>query len=193
MSLIMEYFGSALQHQKITPGDVITSLSKYCYEYLRHRLDFDEGDSEIVVGDWIVGADSGAVAKVVEVHADTTSWTNNTGYLILDSWSGTAFTNDEELKVAAGATMANVNGVIKSLQDDYPNKGNEAKAMLIVVYANTALVGITGGKPDQTALIGIPMVANSSMLLKDINSIRNFKAVDYTSGSASIVQLTFFF
>jgi hypothetical protein len=191
--VIFEDLGIPLTHQKITPGNTITSLSKYCYQYWQFRLDFIDGDSEIVVGDWITGASSAAIAKVAEVHADSTSWTNNTGYLIIDSWNGIAFTDTEELKVAAGATMANVSGLIKPWEANYLHKGFIAKAALVVIYANTALVGITGGKPDQTALIGTPMVANSSLLLRNQEAIRNFKVVDYASGSASIAQVDFYF
>ena len=191
--LTFEDLGEALCHQKITPGDIITSLSKYCYQYNRYRLDFDDADTEIVVGDWVSGTTTtAAISKVVEVHADTTSWTNNTGYLILDSWTGTQYVDNEELTVAAGAAMANVNGILK-FHTGYPNEGVLAKAALVVVYANTALVDWTGGKPNQTALIGTPMVANSSVLLRNYHDIANFKCVDYTSGSASIVQVKFFF
>jgi len=191
--LMFEYLGMPLTHQKIVPGNTATALSHYCYHYERFKLLFTDGDTEIVVGDWLVGASSGAVAKVVSVHPDTSTWTNNTGYLILDSWNGTAFTSTEELMVGAGATMANASGIQTYWPDDYPYKGMMAKAALICVYAQTALVDISGGTPNQTQLSGIPMAAASSMLLKDIGAIRSFKCIDYTASSASTVQITFFF
>jgi hypothetical protein len=192
--IVFEDVGIPLTHQKIVPGNTITSISAYCYQYWKHRLDFDDGDYEIKVGDWIVGATSGGEAKVLEVsHDSSAAWTNDFGYLIVDSWNGTAFQDNEELKVAAGATMANANGIIKPVASNYPYKGLMAKSALVIVYAQTALVGITGGKPDQTALIGTPMVANSSILLRNIEAIKNFKCVDYTAASASTVQIDFFF
>ena len=192
--LVFEDLGTPLTHQKITPGNTITSLSKTCYQYTRYKLNFDDGDTAIVAGDWITGASSGAIAKVVTVNADTSTWTNNTGNLILDSWTGTAFTDNEEIKVGAGSTMANVNGVLIPLNDtSYDYKGFLAKAALVVVYANTALVGFTGGKPDQTALIGTPMVANSSIILRGYYAVSNFKCVDYTASSASVVNVDFYF
>ena len=190
----LENYGMALTHQKITPGNTITSVSGNCYNYQRWKLNFDAGTDEIVAGDWIVGATSAAVAKVVSITVSSGTWAgdNVVGYLIIDSMVGT-WTDNEKLKVAADATMADVNGPAAPLMDDYDFKGMKARAMLINVYANTALCAWTGGKPDQTALIGQSMVANSSYVLTDINDIRNFKCVDYTASSASIVQLTFYF
>ena len=199
MSLIMEYYGQALNHYKIVPGDVITSVSANCYTYRRWKLNFDAGHVEIVAGDWLVCETSAAVGKVVSIYDNLVgTWAADTcaGYLIIDSKVGT-FTDNKKLQVGATAEMAYVNeptfGDAEELQDDYPNKGNQAKAMLINVYANTALCSWTGGKPDQTALIGQPMVSNSSYVLTDINDIRNFKCIDFASGSASIIQLTFYF
>ena len=198
--LVSDFDGVALTHQKVTPGNTITSLSQYCYKYSLWRLNFDDGDSEIVVEDWVVGATSGAVGKVKYVSAS--SWTNGTGYLLIDSWNGTAWTNNEEIKVAAGATMANVDQaspIVVATNEEYRladaerYRGLNARSALIVVYANTALVDWTGGKPDQTALIGTPMVANSSVKLQTYQSIVNFKCVDYTSQTSSIIQVKFSF
>ncbi len=193
--IVFDYLGRALTHQKITPANTITSISANCYNYQRWKLNFDAGTDEMVAGDWIIGALSGAVGKVVSIYDDGTgTWggDNVVGYLIIDSMVGT-WTDNEKLKVAADATMADVNGPAGLLTADYDYKGMQAKAMLINVYANTALCAWDGGKPDQTALIGQPMTANSSYILTDPNDIRNFKCVDYTSGSTSIIQLTFYF
>lgn len=191
--VMFEDLGVALTHQKITPGNTATAVSKGCYQYLRYRLDFDDGDVELTVGSWIVGATTGAVAKIVEVNADTSTWTNNTGHLIVDSWNGTAFQNDEEIKQAAQATAANVNGILKPVAANYPYKGIMAKAAVVVIYANTALVEWNGGTPDQTALVGTPMVANSSIILRNSEDIKRFKTIDYTAASASIAQVKFYF
>jgi len=192
--VIFEDLGIPLTHQKIIPGNTATALSKYCYQYWQFRLDFDDGDQTFTVGDWIVGASSGAVAKIVSINdLSEGTWTNETGYFVLDSWNGTAFTDDEEIKNGAQATAANVNGLIKSWTSDYPYKGQLAKTALVVIYANTALVGFNGGKPDQTALVGTPMVANSSIILRSYPAIAAFKTIDYTASSASIAQIDFFF
>lgn len=192
---IFDYLGEPKQHQKITPGNTATGFSKNCYRYRRWKLNFDDGDVELTVGSWIVGATSGAVGKIVEVVADSASWNNNTGYVVIDSWNGTAWTDNEEIKQAAQTTAANVNqpSPIREHQADYPFRGCMAKAALVSVYANTELVCFDGGTPDQTALIGQPMAAASSIILQDPKQIENFKALDYTASSAGIVQATFFF
>jgi hypothetical protein len=82
---------------------------------------------------------------------------------------------------------------MRLLEAGYPFKGKMAKAALVSVYANTELVCFDGSTPDQTALIGQPMAAASSIILADINQIIAFKCIDYTASSAGIVQATFFF
>jgi len=191
--ITFEDLGIPLTHQKITPGNTATALSKYCYQYWRFRLDFTDGDVELTANSWIVGASSGAVARIVEVHADSGTWTDNTGYLVLDSWNGTAFQNAEEIKQAAQSTVANVSGTIKPWTSGYPYQGRQAQAALVIIYAYTALISITGATPDQTALVGTPMVANASILLRNYEAMVNFKTIDYTASSASIAQIDFFF
>lgn len=192
--LTFENYGEPLSLQKIVPGNTATAFSKYCYEYTRWRLDFDDADTQLTVGSWIVGATSGAVGKLVSVHPDLPeSWTNETGYVILDSWNGTEFQDNEEIKQASASTAANVNGLLKPIHADYHHKGDLAKTCLILILSNTALIDIMGATPDQTQLNGISLPANSTMLIKDINAIRNFKCIDYTAGSASTVQALFYF
>lgn len=191
---VLDNYGQALTHQKIVPGNTITSISSNCYTYKRWKLKFDAGTDAIVAGDWIIGATSSAVAKVVSITVSTGTWggSNAAGYVIIDSMVGT-WTDNEKLKVAADATMADVDGAATLITDHFDYKDMMARACLVNVYANTALAAWTGGKPDQTALIGQPMVANSSVILTNVNDIANFKVVDYTAGSASIIQLTFYF
>ena len=200
--LTFEHFGIPLAHQKVVPGDTITSLSEYCYRYRCYRLNFDDADAEIAVGDWVVEAGVGARAAARVRYVYSTAWTDGTGYLIYDSWNGTAWTNNAEIKVAAGATMANVDQVlpvVEATDAEYDlagtlvYKGLEAKYALVVCTGNTALISMTGAKPDQTALIGTPFVANASLALKSFDAIKNFKCVDYASGSASILQVDFCF
>ena len=185
--------GIALCQQRITPGNTATALSKYCYNYQRFKIVFTDGDVELTENSWIVGAYSGATAKIVEVHADTAVWTDNTGYIIVDSWNGTAWTASEEIKQAAQATVANVSGLIRTIDTDYPYRGMQAKSALVCVLANTVLVDLTGGTPDPTALIGIPMIANSSYVLRNIKSIMDFKVIDRVASSAGTVDITYFF
>lgn len=198
--ITFDFDGLALTHQRVAPGDTLATLSSGCYTYKCYRLNVDDADTQFYTGAWLEGQSSGAIAKVV--YISMSAWTNGTGYVIVDSWNGTAYTDNEELGVAAGTTNANVNQPAawrEATDEEYSlagraeYRGLAAKSALVVVYANTALVDWTGGRPDQTNLIGTPMVANSSVKLKSYNEIANFKCIDYTSGSASIVQVKFYF
>jgi hypothetical protein len=71
--------------------------------------------------------------------------------------------------------------------------GQEAKFVWIHVYANTALCAYNGSTPDQTALVGSAIEAQESIFLSDANNIRNFKCIDYTASSASVVTVTCYF
>jgi len=189
-----EDLGVALQAFRSTPGNTVITIPESIWSYTRYRLDFDDGDQEFVAGDWIVGATSGAIAKVVSIeNLSEGTWTNETGYFILDSWNGTAFQDNEEIKVAAQATAANVNGTIKPLTDNYPYKGMVAKAALIVVLANTVLFDFSGGIPDQTSLIGIPIIANGSLVVRSQENVKHIKFLDRVAASAGTVDITFFF
>jgi hypothetical protein len=191
-----EDLGIPLTEQKIVPGNTITSIAQDVWLYRRWKLNVDDVDAQIYVGDWLVG-NGGAVAKVVEVSIS--AWTNGSGYVILDSWNGTAYIDNENVGVAAAvATQANVDGVLVSLDyTGYPLKGKMAKAALVTVYDATSthgcLIGISGGKPDQTLKSGIPMMAGSSIGLRNIEAIKNFKCVDYTASDASVVNIICYF
>lgn len=194
--IIFDYLGQPLQHQKIVPGNTATQFSKYCYNYKRWRLNYDSGGTtEITANCWIKGATSSALAKVVSVTLSSGTWAggNAAGYLILDSWNGTAFQDNEKITFKAVADDGDVDGVILDVERGYDNEGLQAKAALVSVYANTELVAFDGSVPDQTQLIGQPMAAASSIILQDINQIKNFYCIDYTAASAGIVQATFFF
>jgi hypothetical protein len=69
----------------------------------------------------------------------------------------------------------------------------QAKAVVISVISNTALVDWSGATPDQTSLIGHSFIANSSYTLKGITNIKQFKGIDYTASSASTINATFYF
>ena len=161
-------------------------------------MNYDAGTDEITAGSWIIGASSAAVARVVSVTLSSGDWVdgnNAAGYLVVDSWTGKAWTDNEKIKQAGDATCADVNqpGAITEDVSGYPYKNMMAKAALVSVLTNTELVTFDGSIPDQTSLIGQPMAAASSIILQDINQIRNFYCIDYTASSAGIVQATFFF
>jgi hypothetical protein len=107
------------------------------------------------------------------------------------------WTSGENWKVAAGTndgTLTSVPKIVARQDKDllFPWK-QPAKCALVTVLTNTALVAIDGSTPDQTALVGFPMKDGSSILLRDMESIINFKVIDYVASSASVVNVEFFF
>ena len=196
--LTFEYLGKPMTHDKIVPGNTITSIVSECYTYTERYLAFTSGGTTaIVVGDWIVGATSSARARVLKVVVSTGTFAGGdaAGYLIINSQRGTF--QSENIKVAAGTDDATIASDSRlALAGEYVNpefKGAKAKAALVTAYAQTALCEVDGGKPDQSALVGVPLVAGSAWLLQDHDSIANFKCVDYTAASASTLQIKFYF
>jgi len=195
---VLEYYGESLTHQKVVPGDTITSLNSEMYTYTERYLAYTSGGTtEIAVGDWIVGATGAAKARVLSVTLDSGTWAGGdaAGHFIINSQHGSF--QSENLKVAGGTNDATIAANSRlCTYDEYVNKTfykKNATAALINVYAQTALVDISGAKPDQTALVGQPIAAGGNWMLRDPKAIRSFKCVDYTSGSASTIQCTFFY
>jgi hypothetical protein len=199
MNYVFDYIGQALNHQKIIPGNTATRLSASCYEYLEFNLlcdGVDAGSTAPVAEGWIVGQTSGARAVIISATLTAGAYGNANARvtLRLKSVSGT-FASTEN--IGYGANLDHFTVRVDTTQipiaEDYMYKGMLAKAILISVYANTALCIWNGSTPDQTSLIGQPMIANSSVMIQDANSIRNFKCIDYTAASASVVQVSFYF
>jgi hypothetical protein len=121
---------------------------------------------------------------------------------LIDSWNGTAWTNNEKLGMGADTTMADVDqvaAIVEATDAEYilagtsEYKGMTARTAQVICYANTLLCGISGDTPDQTALIGLPLTAGSGLKLPDADAMAGFKCIDYASGSAGIAQVRFFF
>lgn len=192
--LNFETLGQPLTHCKIVPGNTATGIGSEFYIYTERDLAFTSGGTtEIVVGDWIVGATSAAKAEVVGVTLASGTWAGGTaaGTLRIKNQHGTF--QSENLKVAAGTNDATIAANSVLHEGDYFYKGTIARTALVTVIANTQLINIEGGKPDQTALVGISMVANTSLVLNDIIEIKNFKTIDYTAGSAGTVNVICYF
>lgn len=193
--LMYEYLGMPLCQQKIIPGNTATGLSANCYNYQEWDIDFTSGGNVTpAVGDWIYWTITTiGRACIVSVTLTSGDWGGTAaGTFRVKSLHGVALVDSTAIYFKA-SDNATSSGTPRAVMADYDYKGMQAKSALVCVYANTALVNVCGGTPDQTSLIGIPMVANSSILLKDIAAIKNFKCLDYTASSVSNVQVTFFF
>lgn len=204
--LNFSYVGLPLTHQKVVPGNVITSLSAYCYKYRLYVLNFDAGTAgnAIADDDWVYGVTSLTKARVRKMVLSGGTWAGNNayGYCLIDSWDGTAWTDNEKIQVAADATMADVDqvaAIVEATDAQYdavgmlPYKHKMARFAQVICYANTALISLTGAKPNQTLLAGLPLSAGSGISITDCNAITGFRCVDYVAGTASILQVTFFF
>lgn len=199
--IILDYLGEPLTHQKIVPGNTVTSLAASCYNYREYTIlvdgiDATSTEASVAAGNWIYGGTSNARAVVISATLNAGAWGNASARVTLriKSNSGT-WASTENVGNGADGTRFTVRTGTAAVEvpGDYPNRGRQAKTALVSVYAQTALVDFIGSTIDQTSLIGQPMAAASSIILADINQIKAFSCVDYTSGSASTVQITYFF
>lgn len=206
MSLTFEYLGQPLTQEKITPGNTVTSLTSGCYNYTEWNLIIDSGGThELVAGDWIVGATGGGRAVIISVGSldAGTSWAAGTAdcTLRIASLHGTVFVDNEVLNhdVTGTATdCATADGVAHKLEnEDYTfngiMRGAQAKAALITVLDNIALIELAGNTPDQSAQMGIPYEPFERRILADINEIKNFKVVDYNRNAPTTIHVQYFF
>ena len=203
-----EYHGRPLTHQYIKPGDTATGLSAYCYKYKLYVLNVDAGTDEMKVGDWIIGATSGAIAKVAKIDITSGTWAtdNVAAVMLIDSWNGTAWTNNEKIKDAADATCGDVDqaaAIVEATDAQYDSvyrlmfKDKLAQTARVQVYNATSTKGILycidGSTPDQTSDIGHNLMGFSETWLHDTDEIINFKCLDYTTADATLVNVTFYF
>jgi hypothetical protein len=205
MAYHFEYWGSPKTHQRIVPGNNACGTLATSYYYTEWTVDFTSGGNttETKVGDWIVGASSAVTAQVITMAATGTSWTTGdmAGTMRLRSaFHATTitptWTSAENWKVAGGTNEGTLTLLPKigQARDLYAfPKGQPAKCALVTVLTNTALVCIDGSTPNQTALVGFPMKDGSSILLRDMEEIINFKCIDYVASSASVVNIDYFF
>lgn len=191
---VIELTGIALTHLKITPGNTVTGVGSEFYQYTERTLAFTSGGTyEIQAGDWIVGATSGAKANVRNVAVTSGTWAGGdaAGTLTINSQHGTF--QSEVLKVAGNTDVATIAGNSSVRTDNYAFKGQLAVSALVEITDNTALIALSGARPDQTALMGLLLPANSTIELKEIDNIRNFKVIDKVSGAACTVDIDFYF
>lgn len=193
----MENLGQALTSQKIVPGDTATSIGTEVCTYIERVITFTSGGTGTIAnGDVVKGATSAAVAIVCStpvLTSGTFAGGNAAGSFRVKACNGT-WTANENLTIGATADAATMTGTPVNRNDSYLFKGAQAKAVMINVLNNEALMTIDGSTPDQTYLLGTSILpADEELYLFDPNEIRNAKFIDYTSGSASTIQVTCYF
>jgi hypothetical protein len=189
MDHVFEYPGIPLTMQRITPGNTLTQIAAGVYEYKEYTIGYDSGDYAFAEGDVIVGATSAAIGIVISctVASGTVGAGSAAGNIRFHSWNGINFTDDEKIKVAADTDVGDINGSVPvPCADDYLYKGQLARSVLVVAETQSQRVSFSAKKiiPDQTSAYGIPVAANSSIQVKDINAIKNIMVVDATASSA---------
>jgi hypothetical protein len=197
--IIQEDLGVPLTHLKFSPGDTVVELSSSDFDdflaYTERTFDYTGGGTTVVaVGDVLEGQTGGDECTVIArtITSGTDAGGDAAGQMRVKSCYG-LFAAAEKYGVKTGTDEGDVTAIPLPATDDYMFKGANPISALVSVYAQTALVNVTGAKPDQSQLGGQPMAAGSSWVLRGYEAIKNFKAIDYTSGSASTVQITFFY
>lgn len=184
-----EYLGVPLTWQKITPGNTVTTIADGVWRYREMEIGYDSGDYAFVEGNIITGATSGAMGVVISctVASGTVGGGDAAGKIRFHSWNGTNFTDNEKIKVAADSDVGDIDGSVPvPCVDDYDYKGQLAKSVLVVAETNTQRVAFSASKilTDQTTALGIPVAATASIIISDINAIKNINVVDAAAGSA---------
>jgi hypothetical protein len=197
--IVYEDLGVPLTHLKVSPGDTITELSSADFadflSYTERTFAYTSGGTVVVVaGDVLEGQTGGDECTVISrtITSGTDAGGDAAGVMRVKSCYG-LFAAGEKYAVAAGTDDGTVTAPPIPATNDYLFKGANPISALVSCYAQTCLVNITGAKPDQSQLNGQPMAAGSSWVLRGYEDIKNLKFVDYTSGSASTLQITFFY
>lgn len=190
----IEVYGEPLTSQKIIPGNTRTAVSSGAYQYTERTLAFTSGGTtEIVVGDVIVGASSGAQAVVKAITKSSGTWAGGdaAGTFTLCNQIGTF--QSENILVGAGSNDATIGGNSTAVSSAYPFKNKLAKVAVLQAISQPALVCIDGSRPDQTLLKGITVAADGTLTIVGSKAIQQIIVVDRTSGSASTVFIQFYF
>ncbi len=193
-----EYLGVPLTWQRITPGNTVTGIAEGIYKYRELEIGYDSGDYAFLEGNVIVGATSGAIGVVISctVATGAVGTGDAAGKIRFHSWNGINFTNDEKIKVAADTDVGDINGSVPApCADNYDHKDQHAKYILIVAETQSQRVAFSAKKvlTDQTSAMGIPVTVGSSILVGDVNAMKNINVVDATAGSAgSSIMIGYF-
>lgn len=194
MQLVHEFLGIPLTSQKIVPGNTATGIDANVYQYKEYQIGYDSGSTAHAAGDIIVGGTSAAIGVVISetITSGDVAGGDAAGVIRFKSYVGT-FQNNEAIRVAGTADTATTDGTASECSDNYTFKDMYARRALVSVRAQTALICMDGSTPDQTRLQGHDMAAGNSYVLHDLDEVKNFKCIDYASGSASTVSITCYF
>lgn len=188
-------YGVPLTHQKIVPGDTVTSIGTNVKSYILKALRYTSGGTYVMkAGDTIVGATSGATAVIVSrtIDSGTDAGGDAAGFLIVKCQVGTF--QSENLNVEGNSNVGTIAANSVAYKGGTAHEGAKAKAMLITVEGNDVQVTFDGTYPSQTSTFyGHTLHAEDSLLLFGEDAVSGFRCVDRVSGSASTVKVTCLF
>jgi len=192
--LVKEHLGSALTYQKIAPGNTATGIDDEVYKYVERTLAYTSGGTYVMkAGDTIVGATGGATAVIVS--RTTTSGTDGAGtaagVLTIKCQIGTF--QSENLNVEGNSNVATIAADSALRLGDYPYKGMEAKAALVLVETHTQRIAFDGTLPSQTGLFGHALTDGQSFTLIGGDAIRKFRCIDSVGSSVGYCTVSCYF
>ena len=190
---IRSYPGTRYTQETIIPGDTATGINKATWRTQGDRAGFFTSGGTYVtkIGDTITGATGAATAYVEAVVLESGSFAAGTaaGWLYLSNQVGTF--QSENLDVGANSNVA----TIATDTHPIPAKGMEAVRAVVRIEDNDIRYATIGTTPTATSGTNPQNIcyAGQEVPLESISEIRQFKAIDAVSGSASKIRVECFF
>jgi hypothetical protein len=188
----IQSYGTPLTFQIIAPASTPTGIGADIYTYNQRTIAYTSGGVYVMkVGDMVVGAIGGATAVIVgrTITGGTDAGGNAAGVLTLKAQVGTF--QAENLNVEGNANVATIAGNSAAYDPGELHSGAVAKAAIISVEDQSALVTFDGTLPGQTSDNGHLMIDGDSIVL--YGAIEDFRCIDAVDLSNTAVKVTCFF
>jgi hypothetical protein len=198
LSKTKEYYGKPLTYQKITPGNTITGIGANIYNYKEFQVSYDSCDltGGILPGHVLYGNSSGAYGIVItaSVTSGAVGTGNAAGVIRFHSYTGT-FADNEKIKLDADTDIGDIDGTATQCASPYAFEKMDAKCVLLQAETQSQRVSMLANPmlPDQTSDYGFLLADKESIVLTDIDVIKNVRTVDATGGSAGSLNVWAFF
>jgi hypothetical protein len=167
--------------------ELLLSIPKDATHWVRYTTG---ATAALSTGEALEGGTSGATCKLVAQAVEVgTAGSSDTGILFVNTVSGTF-----EAETLTGGTST---GTVDIIQDMIAlNKGNpHPKAVLITVETATILCTIGGVLAATTATqnYGLSMSAGTSRVIRGVQNIRNFKAINAVNANGGILKYELYY
>lgn len=183
----LEQILGTLTSAKGFPADSLLIPAKAEY-----HIEFSSGGTtEIVEGNKITGATSGATAYVEGVSLYSGTWAGGdaAGILFLKDVSGTF--QAENLNVGAGSNLATIPGAPRACT----YAGRKPVAAFIMAKTASVTFTLSGAVPTLAAGtdIGIPLPTNSYYMVEGFDNVKNFQAINTVNASGGVLRTILFY